>query len=235
MPDRVNCPRCDGSGVDHEAEGRTGLRGYSCPACQGTGEVDRRHRLDQLMISWRSCADCALAHSRSQVVFYRGNPNASIVILGDAPGQEEDVRGVPFVGPAGKLIDSLLLEAKVSFDDVCFMNMVGCRPLANRAPSHEELGACSPRTLDMLRTIDPKAVLMLGLTAAKLASVTSIGPWRGMPVRVELGRQRTCRGVVTYHPSLVLQQRAHDSARLRRHMLSDIKVIRAIAKTDQTK
>lgn len=194
--------------------------------------VVKRRRLEQLALSWRSCTDCALSRSRERVVFYRGNPNASLAIVGEAPGHEEDVRGVPFVGPAGKVIDSLLLDAKVSFDDVCFVNMVGCRPPANRAPKRDELAACAPRTLDMIRTIDPAAVLMLGLTAAKLASVTSIGPWRGMPVQVELGKQRSCRGVVTYHPSFLLRQ--GNSARIRRHMLSDIKVVRAIARKDRT-
>jgi DNA polymerase len=189
-------------------------------------------RLEQLALSWRSCTDCALSGSRQRVVFYRGNPSASIAIVGEAPGHEEDVRGIPFVGPAGKVIDGLLREAKVSFDDVCFVNMVGCRPPGNRAPKRAELVACEPRTLDMLRTVDPAVVLMLGLTAAKLAGVTSIGPWRGMPVRVELGKQRSCRGVVTYHPSFLLRQ--GNSARVRRHMLSDIKVARAIARKDRS-
>lgn len=187
----------------------------------------KKRRLEQLALSWRSCVDCALSRSRSRVVFYRGNPNARIAIVGDAPGHEEDVRGVPFVGPAGKVIDSLLLEAKVPFDDVCFLNVTGCRTPANRAPKREEIDACAPRTIDMLRTIDPMAILMLGLTAAKkLAGVTSIGPWRGMPVQVELGNL-TCRGVVTYHPSFLLRQ--GNSARIRRHMISDIKVACALA------
>jgi len=196
-------------------------------------EVDaKRKRLEQLSLSWRSCTDCALSHSRSRVVFYRGNPDARMAIVGDAPGREEDVRGVPFVGPAGKLLDGLLVEAKVSFDDVCFVNMVGCRAPAGRMPKRDELAACRPRTLDMLRTVNPVVVLMLGLTAAaKLAGVTSIGPWRGMPVAVELGLQRSCRGVVTYHPSFLLRQ--SNSPKVRRCMLSDIRVARAISRKDR--
>lgn len=196
------------------------------------GTSRARRRLDQLSLSWRSCTDCALSRTRSRVVSYRGNPDASIVLVGEAPGQEEDTRGVPFVGPAGRVINGLLLEAKVSFDGVAFVNMVGCRPPANRKPAREELVACEPRTLDMIRTIDPVVVIMLGLTAAKLASVPSIGPWRGMPVRVELGRGRSCRGVVTYHPSYLLRQ--GNDPRIRRRMLSDIKVARAIARRDGT-
>lgn len=188
----------------------------------------KRRRLEQLSLSWRSCVDCELSRARSRVVFYRGEPDALIAIVGEAPGHDEDLRGLPFVGAAGKALDGLLLEAKVPFSEVCFVNMVGCRPPQNRAPKREELVACSSRTLDMLRTIDPACVLLLGLTAAKLAGVTSIGPWRGQPVRVELGRQRSSRGVVTYHPSFLLRQ--GNSAKIRRRMVSDIRVARAIAR-----
>lgn len=198
--------------------------------------TDPRVRLEQLSLSWRSCTDCELSRSRQRVVFYRGNPDASIAIVGEAPGHDEDLRGSPFVGAAGKVIDGLLVEAKVSFDEVCFVNMVGCRPPNNRAPKRAELDACRSRTLGMLNIIDPDCVLMLGLTAAKLAGVTSIGPWRGQPVDVDLGKigvrlRGRARGVVTYHPSFLMRQ--GNSAKIRRHMLNDIRVARAIAKGRQ--
>jgi uracil-DNA glycosylase len=196
--------------------------------------TDSRVRLEQIALSWRSCTDCALARSRTHVVFYRGNPDASIAIVGEAPGHDEDLRGVPFIGSSGRVLDGLLLDAKVAFDDVCFVNMVGCRPPANRAPKREELDACRPRTIGMLNVIDPDCVLLLGLTAARrLAGVTSIGPWRGRPVEVDLGkvgarfRGRT-RGVVTYHPSFLLRQ--GNSPKIRGRMLKDIQTARAIAK-----
>jgi uracil-DNA glycosylase family 4 len=192
---------------------------------------DTKRRLEQLAMPWVGCVDCALCHSRSRVVFYRGNASATIAIVGDAPGREEDVRGLPSIGPAGKLLDEILLEAKVSFDDVCYLNMVGCRPPSDRAPKHEELVACEPRTLAMLRVINPAVVIMLGIAAAKLASVTSIGPWRGMPIRINLGFEGTCRGIVTHHPAFVL--RHPDMPNLRRQMLSDIKVARSLASTAQ--
>jgi len=193
-------------------------------------KLDRKTRLEQLSLSWRSCVDCALSASRQRVVFYRGSPTASIVLVGEAPGQEEDTRGVPFVGPSGRVLNELLLEAKVSFNDVFFVNMVGCRTPANRAPSRQELLACEPRTLEMIRTVRPKVLIMLGVTAAKLAAVSSIGPWRGKPLRVELGKGCACRGVVTYHPSFLIRQR--NDPNIRRRMLSDLKVARAIAHKD---
>lgn len=195
--------------------------------------TDKQSKLEQISLSWRSCTDCALSRSRQHVVFYRGNPDGPIALVGEAPGQEEDLRGVPFVGPAGRVINALLLEAKVSFEDVCFLNMVGCRPPSNRVPAREELLACEPRTLAMLRVIDPRVVIMLGKTAAaRLAAIPAIGPWRGMPVTVELGKQRQCRGVVTYHPSFLMRQ--GNSVAIRRRMISDIKVARAIARKDKT-
>lgn len=195
--------------------------------------TDQRVRLEQLALSWRSCTDCELSRARQRVVFYRGNPDASLAIVGEAPGHDEDFRGVPFVGPAGKVIDGLLVEAKVSFDEVVFLNMVGCRPPNNRAPKRAELDACRARTLGMLNVIDPDCVLMLGLTAARLAGVTSIGPWRGRAVDVDLGKigvrfRGRSRGVVTYHPSFLLRQ--GNSPKIRGHMLHDIKLARAIAK-----
>jgi uracil-DNA glycosylase family 4 len=202
-------------------------------ALLGTTAAGRtQKKLDQLALSWRSCTDCALCHSRQRVVFYRGNPDASLAIVGEAPGHDEDLRGVPFIGSSGRVIDGLLTEAKVAFADVCFLNMVGCRPPNNRAPNAVELLACKPRTRAMLSAIDPDCILMLGLTAAKLAGVTSIGPWRGRPVDVDLGkhgRERgRARGVVTYHPSYLLRQ--GNSAKVRRHMLHDIRIASALAK-----
>jgi DNA polymerase len=194
--------------------------------------LDAQRQLAQLALSWAGCTSCGLCTMRSRVVFHRGNPSGSIAIVGDAPGREEDARGLPFVGPAGKLLDEMLAAAKVSFDDVCYLNLIGCRTPYDRAPNREEIGPCLARTLGMLRAIDPAVVIMLGLTAANtLAHVTSVGPWRGMPVEVELDRGRSCRGIVTYHPRFLLQHSGHRLAALRRNMLSDLKVARALAST----
>lgn len=196
-------------------------------------QAEKQMRLDQLALSWGGCVSCELSRSRQCVVFHRGNPNAAIAIVGDAPGRAEEARGVPFAGQAGKVIDALLIEAKVSFADVCFLNMIGCRTPGGRAPQRNELKACEPRTLDMLRTIDPAVVLMVGLVAARgLSEVTSIGPWRGTPVTVSLGACKTTRGVVTYHPAFLAN--ATDSTKVHRQMLSDVKVARAIASQSRT-
>ena len=112
----------------------------------------KRVRLEQLALSWRSCVGCSLSRSRSHVIFYRGNPGASMVVVGEAPGYDDEARSLPLVGPAGKAIDRLLVDAHVPFDDVCFLNMVGCRPPFGRVPLREELVACRPRTLEMINS-----------------------------------------------------------------------------------
>lgn len=188
-------------------------------------------RLDQLALSWRGCTDCPqLALGRSRVVFYRGNPDAKLAIVGAAPSRDDDARGLPFVGAAGKVVDELLSAAKVSFGDVCMLHMLGCRTPQDRAPRTAELRACAPRTLAMLMAIKPRAVLMMGITPAKLAGVIAVGPWRGVPVDVKLNAH-TVRGVVTYRPEFLLELEARgDSAHgLRAMMVSDIKVARSLA------
>lgn len=187
----------------------------------------KTRRLEQLVQGWKSCTDCSLAIGRTKVVFYRGNPEARLLIIGEAPGADEDSRGKPFVGRAGHALDDLLIKAGLNpAEDVFVMNRIGCRPPGNRVPKTNELKACSPRTDYMIKTVDPGVILLLGLTAAKLAGVTSVGPWRGQPVEVELNGS-VYRAVVTYHPSFLLRQ--GNSSKLARRMISDIKVARAIS------
>lgn len=192
------------------------------------GESRKKGRLEELAASWRSCTDCELATMRTNVVFYRGNPDARLMIIGEAPGADEDMRGKPFVGKAGHVLNDLLLDAGIDPDeDVFVMNRLGCRPPNSRVPKREELKACAPRTEFMIKTVDPGAILLLGATAAKLAGVTSVGPWRGQPVEVEL-KAKKYRAVVTYHPSFLLRQ--GNSPKLARRVISDMKVARAISR-----
>jgi len=188
---------------------------------------NNRKKLKHLAMSWKSCADCDLSIGRTNVVFYRGNPDAKIIVMGEAPGRDEDEQGEPFVGQAGKVLDSFLFSSGLNpKKDVFIMNVVGCRPPNNRQPKREETKACSSRTNYMIELVDPKVILLLGATAAKLADVLSIGPWRGKPVEVEL--KKTYRAVITYHPSFYLRQ--GKSKEVERKMLSDIRVARAIGR-----
>lgn len=190
--------------------------------------MSKRKKIDQLRLSWKSCSDCSLSLQRSNVVFYRGNPESRFVIIGEAPGRDEDEQGKPFVGSAGRTLDSLLAQSRLDVDDDIFvMNILGCRPPNNRTPKREEIKACEPRTNYLIKVVDPKVILLLGATAAKLACITSIGPWRGTRVEVDL-EGKTYPAVVTYHPSFLLRQGG--SAKIKRKILFDIALAKSIFK-----
>ena len=116
------------------------------------------------------CTRCALAKTRTQVVFGTGSPTAELMFVGEAPGFHEDKNGVPFVGAAGKLLSKLLEGIGLSRDDVYICNTVKCRPPGNRNPLPEELEACETHLFRQIEIIQPRLVATLGNFATKLLS-----------------------------------------------------------------
>lgn len=172
--------------------------------------------LDKLESAWRDCDACALSVRRNRVVHWRGAATAPLLLVGEAPGADEDKRGLPFVGQAGRVLDEMLTAQGLDVTrDVFITNTVACRPPGNRTPTREEVAACLPRRQRLFDIIEPRCVLLLGLTAAQaVAGVTSIGTWRGqeLVVRVGPGRPRDCPAVVTWHPSYLLRMRGTEKA-----------------------
>src|SRR5690606_23167604 len=128
------------------------------------------------------CVRCPLAGGRTQVVFGRGNPQADLVFVGEAPGAEEDARGLPFVGRSGRLLDRLVLEELGWGEDRFYvMNVLKCRPPGNRAPRPEEVEACSPWFDAQLDLLSPAVVVTLGnfATRALLGTTEGITRLRG--------------------------------------------------------
>jgi uracil-DNA glycosylase len=148
------------------------------------------------------CHKCPLAAGRTHVVFGRGSPTARLVVVGEAPGGEEDRTGLPFVGPAGKLLDLLLLAAGFHRDDVYICNVLKCRPPNNRDPRPEEVAQCAPYLHGQLEAIAPGAILAVGrFSAQTLAdSDAPIGRLRGM-----VHSFRGVPVVATYHPAYLLR------------------------------
>ena len=151
----------------------------------------------------RDCVRCPLAHGRTQVVFGVGNSSADLMFVGEAPGQQEDLQGEPFVGRSGQLLDKLVWEEMgLTRDRFYIANTVKCRPPGNRDPEPAEIAACRPWLEAQVDTIDPKVVVTLGNFAAKLLLGTTEGitklRGRAYPFR---------RGVLvpTYHPAAVLR------------------------------
>lgn len=113
------------------------------------------------------CHRCELAETRTSIVFGAGSPHARVMIVGEAPGRNEDAQGVPFVGAAGRNLDGLLEVAGISRDDVYIANVLKCRPPGNRDPRVGEIEACSPFLREQIRSIWPDVILCLGNFATR--------------------------------------------------------------------
>lgn len=117
--------------------------------------------------SIQGCKKCILHDGRHNIVYGKGNPNANILIIGEAPGKNEDEMGVPFVGKAGKNLDNLLDLAKIDKNDAYITNVVKCRPPSNRNPKAEEINMCSKYLRKQTSIIKPKFIICLGNFATK--------------------------------------------------------------------
>jgi DNA polymerase len=154
----------------------------------------------------RTCTDCPLHASRRQSVFGVGDENADWLFIGEGPGAEEDARGEPFVGQAGRLLDNMLAAIGLKRGyDVYIANVLKCRPPGNRVPEPLEAARCEPYLLRQIQLIEPKLIVALGKTAASnlLHTEASIGSLRG--------RLHDFRGtplIVTYHPAYLLRNLA---------------------------
>jgi DNA polymerase len=157
---------------------------------------------DPLREAVAACTRCALHESRTQTVFGVGNRDADWMIIGEAPGAEEDRRGEPFVGRAGKLLDEMLLAVGQSRERVFIANILKCRPPNNRDPSQEEAAACRPYLERQIELVRPRIILAVGRIAAQqlLQTDTPVGRLRG-----KVHRLGTIPLVVTYHPAYLLR------------------------------
>jgi DNA polymerase len=158
--------------------------------------------LAELEASLQGCSRCQLSCERHHIVFGAGNPNADIVLVGEAPGRDEDLQGAPFVGEAGRLLDRILFAMQLTRDDIYICNVIKCRPPHNRDPEAEEIGACEQFLKRQLELINPRLIVALGRFAAQtlLQTTTPIsrlrGGWHeyhGIPL------------MPTYHPGYLLR------------------------------
>ena len=156
-----------------------------------------------------TCTRCPLAATRTQVVFGAGDPNADLMFVGEAPGFHEDTQGVPFVGQAGKLLETLLNGIGLSRTDVYIANVLKCRPPGNRDPQPEEIEACESHLFRQIELIRPTLVATLGNFATKLLSGKPTGITRvhGVSQQVTLGGSAVTLYPL-YHPAAALYTRA---------------------------
>ena len=189
--------------------------------------------LDTLAQACRDCRRCPLAAERQQVVVSRGNPGARVLLIGEAPGADEDARGQPFVGRSGQLLDRLLAQAGLDPQhDLYLCNAIKCRPPANRRPRPAEVAACRPWLAEQIRLVDPALVLLVGGTAleAVLAIKGGITGLRGRWLNPDSGpMQQGLRGrrlMPLLHPSYLLRFAAETDGSPRALTRADLQDVR---------
>ena len=158
--------------------------------------------LERIREDLGECERCRLHKQRNSIVFGVGNPRAELVFVGEGPGHDEDVQGLPFVGRAGKLLTQMIEAMGLQRDQVYICNVVKCRPPENRKPEDDEIATCSPYLYRQLDTIKPKAIVCLGATAAQalLKTKDSISRYRGTWFDF-----RGAKLLATYHPAYLLR------------------------------
>jgi uracil-DNA glycosylase family 4 len=154
------------------------------------------------------CTRCRLHKQRNKIVFGTGNPRAELVFVGEGPGHDEDIQGLPFVGRAGKLLTQMIEAMGLAREDVYICNVVKCRPPENRKPEDDEVATCSPYLYRQLDVIAPKAIVCLGGVAAQtlLKTKDPISRFRGNWYDF-----RNTKLLATYHPAYLLRNPAAKS------------------------
>ncbi|MBW6513283.1 MAG: uracil-DNA glycosylase [Candidatus Syntrophosphaera sp.] len=158
--------------------------------------------LDQLSAQYAGCQKCGLHEGRIKLVYGDGNPEAIAMLIGEGPGEQENLTGRPFVGPAGKLLTDMLKAINLTREDVYICNIVKCRPPNNRNPESSEREACLPYLLEQIQIIQPRLILMLGLVAAQTLLQSNLSMQR---LRETTHLFQGIKTYVSYHPAALLR------------------------------
>lgn len=161
--------------------------------------------LDEIRAEVEACRKCALCEGRTNVVFGVGNPHARVMIVGEAPGKNEDLQGEPFVGAAGQYLNELLAHAGLVRDDVFIANVLKCRPPGNRDPQPVEIQTCTPYLREQTRTIDPDFIVTLGNFSTKFILKTDVGITR---LRGTLQQAGKFKVFPIFHPAAAIYDRS---------------------------
>jgi DNA polymerase len=164
-------------------------------------DIATTRTLAEAALAASTCTKCRLSGGRTQVVYGTGSANADLMFIGEGPGFHEDKQGIPFVGAAGQLLNTMLAEHGIPRDEVYIANVIKCRPPGNRDPLPDEIDACKPWLEEQLRLIRPGVVVTLGNFATRfvLQQQTSISKVRGQRFRID-GRIV----IPTFHPAAIL-------------------------------
>jgi DNA polymerase len=174
----------------------SGINHLYCP------ENQKAAQLASLSQKYATCTLCPLHTGRIKFVYGEGNPDAKVMVIGEGPGEQENLSGRPFVGAAGNLLDKMLIAIKIHREEVYIANIVKCRPPGNRNPEQAERLACLPYLVEQIEIVQPKLLLLMGLVAAQslLGNSNTLGWHRG--------KAHEFMGIpafVTYHPAALLR------------------------------
>lgn len=191
-------------GIPRPIASRGGAPQHSAADAAGTAG-DTAAELARIAEEIAACPRCVLAETRTRTVPGVGDPRASLLFVGEAPGHDEDLRGEPFVGRAGQLLDKIIGALGFRRDEVFIANILKCRPPGNRDPQAEEVTACTPFLERQIDAIAPRMIVALGRPASAFLS------GEDLPMKRLRGRMHRYRGipvVATYHPAYLLRNPA---------------------------
>jgi DNA polymerase len=180
--------------------------------------MEQNGTLDELYLRCKSCNKCELGATKTNCVFGVGNPNAELMFVGEAPGEQEDLSGTPFVGRAGQLLDKFLYAVDIPREDVYIANILKCRPPKNRDPQPAEEDACIGYLREQVKLIKPRIIVCLG----RIAAMRLIDP--NYKITKEHGtwvKKGNYLMTAVYHPALLLRD-----PRRKEEMLTDMKMIK---------
>ena len=187
-----------------------------------TDQINKISSLDQLKSFMSDFKGCELYKSSTNMVFSDGNPNSEIMLIGEAPGHDEDIQGKPFVGRSGKLLDKMLEAIELNREKVYIANIIPWRPPSNRRPTDEEIEICLPFIKKHIELIKPKVLMLLGSTAtfALLKNTEGITKIRGKWVDLNLN-SISVPTLPTFHPAFLLRQPGQ-----KKHVWEDLKSLK---------
>jgi uracil-DNA glycosylase len=217
--------RARGGGEDRTAGGAGSSEEPAAPAAPAGFFASPADALVAVRATIGDCVRCKLhAQGRKQIVFGVGNPQADLMFVGEAPGADEDVQGIPFVGRAGQLLTKIIEAIGLTREDVYIANVIKCRPPGNRNPEQDEVETCEPFLFDQIDIIRPKVIVALGTFAARtlLRTLDPISRLRG-----RVYDYRGAKLIPTFHPAYLLRNPAS-----KRDVWEDMKVARNLLKSE---
>ncbi len=207
-------------GVSHLPADLLGRMLQQQDRAENQGSSARTEALAAIRADLGPCTRCRLHERRINLVFGDGNPEARVIFVGEAPGRDEDLQGLPFVGRAGGLLSKIIHAMGFKRSEVYIANVVKCRPPENRTPSDDEISCCSPFLKRQISAISPQVVVALGRVAAQAV----LG--RGDSIQSLRGRfydALDCKVMVTYHPAYLLR-----NPDAKREVWDDMKQVMAV-------